>query len=133
MEILLIKYFYFYLKNLEILKFKNYNMLKETLNKGINNKIKLKKDNLNFNILFFKNFLGFSNKAKNKSRNLFYKKYKKNRYFFNINVIKLKFSFASLYITYFFKLFKIIILNSFKINILMHKKFIKFKKIFEKA
>ena len=133
LEIILIKYFYFYLKNLEMLKLKNYNILKETLNKSINNKLKLTKNSVNLNILFFKNFLNFSKKTKEKSRSLFCKKYKKNKYFFNINFMKLKINIISHHINYFFKLFQIIILNNLKINILMHKKFVKYKKILEKA
>ena len=68
LENFLVKYFYFYFKNLEFLKFKKFNMLKETLLNKINSKIKIKSHSLNFNIFFFKNLLNFSRKFNNKKK-----------------------------------------------------------------
>lgn len=134
LEILLVKYFYFFLKSLEMIKLKKFNMLKETLNARFYNKIKLGKKSLNFNILFFKNFLNFNKKLrKKKKRRLFYKKHKIKGKFIRDNTIKFKVKFYSIFINYFFNLLKFVILNNFKIKILMHKKYVKYKKILEKA
>ena len=130
LEILLIKYFYFYFKSLEALKFKEFNMLKETLNNISSSKLKIKSKCINFNFLFFKNSLNFVENTQIKKHILFRIKHS---YLSDIYSIKLKISLGSNYINYFFKLFKIIVLNNLKVNILMHKKFIKYKKILEKA
>ena len=134
LEILVIKYFYFFLKNLEKIKLKKFNMLKETLNNKIYHKIKINKNFLNFNILFLKNFLNFGKKLnKKKKRSLFLKKYKIKNKFVRNSIVKFKVMLNSNFINYFFKLLKLIVLNNFKLKIFMHKKYVKYKKIFEKA
>ena len=130
LEILLVKYFYFYLKSIEALKFKEFNMLKETLNNILSSKLKISSKHLNFNILFFKSSLNFAKEDKAKKRILFRIKHS---HLIDTDNIKLKIKLSTTYVSYFFKLFKIIVLNNLKINILMHKKFIKYKKILEKA
>lgn len=132
LEILLVKYFYFYLKSLEVMKQKELNILKETIRNKIFSKIKVNENSLNFNILFLKKFLNLAKSSKLKRR-LFYKKYKMcNKRFYN-GRIKFKVKLSSRFINYFFKLIKILTLSNFKIKILMHKKYMKYKKILEKA
>ena len=109
-------------------------MLKKTINSIIENKIKINKNSLFLNILFQKSFLNFNfNFLRKKEKRLFKEKYKKDRRLFNFDNFALKLKFGSIFINYFFKLFQNIILNNFKIKILLHKKFINLKEIFEKA